>query len=977
MKLISKFSMLSLLVGFFMQLTAQKQHEWKTATSGGYTYRYVTNDPMQARFYTLKNGLTVILSPTKKDPRVQAFVAVKAGSKTDPSTHTGLAHYLEHLMFKGTDKYGSLNWAKEKPELDKIDALYEQYNKTKDESRRKQIYHQIDSISGVASKYAIANEYDKLMSSMGAQGTNAWTSFEETVYTDDVPGNSLNKYLAVQAERLRNPVFRIFHTELEAVYEEKNRNLDNDGARAFETMLENMFQNHNYGQQTTIGVVEHLKNPSLLEIRKYFNNYYVPNNIGLILSGDFNPDQVIADIDRDFSFLKNKPVQPYKFTPEKALEQPIIKEVTGPNAEKLMLGYRLPNNKDKDILIAELVGEILSNGRAGLLDLNLVKKQKVLWASVSVMPLIDYGIFTVQAAPTEGQTLEQVQALLMEQIAKLKAGDFDESLITSIVNNIKKSEITESEHYSTRANALMEAFTSELDWRDQIAATETMSKITKQQVVDFANRYFKNNYVAVYKRQGESPAMAKIEKPAITPVETNADKQSAFVKMIEEMPSTKIEPLFLDYDKDIKHSTLGKAEILYVPNTTNQLFRLRYRYDIGKNNNLKLDLAAKYLQFLGTNKKSAEQISKEFYDIAGSFSIFTGEDFTLVTIEGLQENFTKAVALYEDLVRNAKPDAEALQSLKARMMKSRGDLKKNKGAIMQGLINYSMYGPENKFNYTFTDEQLQAVTAEELVSIIKSLNSYQQSVLYYGPEPLAKLQKSLKKMHKVPSRFATSPEPKVFRQQTPKTAEVLFADYDMVQSETQWTRTAGTFNPDLQPEVTVFNNYFGGGMGTIVNQTIRESKALAYSTYAVFVTPKKKNDHYFVTAYVGSQADKFPEASKAMNELLTTFPQYPENLALAKSQTLQDIENERITQDDIIFDYLAARDLGINYDIRRKVYEKAGTITLAELNEFYKKNIAVRPYTYSVVASEKNLSKADLQKLGAYRKLSLKEIFGY
>jgi predicted Zn-dependent peptidase len=167
-------------------------------------------------------------------------------------------------MFKGTDKFGSLDWAKEKPELDKIDALYEQYNKTSDSLARKSIYRQIDSVSGVAAKFAIANEYDKMMASMGAQGTNAFTSFEQTVYTDDVPSSSLNKYLTVQSERFRNPVLRIFHTELEAVYEEKNRGLDNDGNRVFEALFARLFKNHNYGKQTVIGTVEHLKNPSLI-----------------------------------------------------------------------------------------------------------------------------------------------------------------------------------------------------------------------------------------------------------------------------------------------------------------------------------------------------------------------------------------------------------------------------------------------------------------------------------------------------------------------------------------------------------------------------------------------------------------------------------------------------------------------------------------------------------------------------------------
>ena len=958
-------------------LVHAQEHVWKTATSNGYTYKFVTNDPMQARFYTLKNGLTVILSPTPKEPRVQAFISVKAGSKTDPSTNTGLAHYLEHMMFKGTSKFGSLDYAKEKPELQKIDALYEVYNKTKDEAKRKAIYHQIDSISGVASKYAIANEYDKMMSSMGAQGTNAYTSFEETVYTDDIPGNSLDKYLTVQAERFRDPVFRIFHTELEAVYEEKNRSLDNDGARAMETLLANLFVNHNYGKQTTIGTIEDLKNPSLVEIRKYYNNYYVPNNMGIVLSGDFNPDEVIRKIDQDFSFLKSKEIKPYEFVQETPITSPIIKEVTGPNPEKVMIGYRLPNNKSKDILIAELVGKILSNGKAGLLDLNLVKKQKLLWTSVNVMSLIDYGVFTVSAAPTSGQTLEEVQDLLFQEINRLKSGNFDQELLTSIVNNMKKSEIMDREHYGNRADILNEAFVSELDWREQVAATDAVSKITKQQVVDFANTYFANNYVAVYKRKGESPAMTKIEKPVITPVETNADKQSAFVKMIDALPSKEVSPVFLDYDKDIQRSKIKGAEVLYVQNKENQLYRLRYRYKIGKNNDLKQDLAAKYLQFLGTDKKSSEDISKEFYEIASSFSVYTGEDFTLVTIEGLQENFDKAVKLYEDLVLNAVPNEEALASLKSRLNKSRTDMKNNKGAILQGLISYSTYGKDNKFNYTFTDEQLNAVTAKDLLQSIKKLNSYDQSILYYGPEDLKQLTSKLKKMHPVAKKFATPPAPKVFVQKPTDKNQVLFADYDMVQAETQWTHNSGVYNEKMQPLITVFNNYFGGGMGTIVNQTIRESKALVYSTYAMYVTPKKKDDHYFVTAYIGSQSDKFPEATNAMNELLTDLPQLPENLSLAKTQTRKDIENERIMQDDIIFDYLAARDLGRNTDIRREIYQKAGTIDFHQLNEFYKKNISGKPYIYSVVASEKNLKDADLKKLGDYKKLNLKEIFGY
>ena len=954
-----------------------QNHDWKEAKSGSYSYKYVTDDPANARFYTLKNGLTVILSPTKKDPRIQAYVAVKAGGKTDPATNTGLAHYLEHMLFKGTDKYGSLDWSKEKPELDKIDALYEKYNKTKDESQRKAIYKKIDSISGVASKFAIANEYDKLMSAMGAQGTNAFTSFEQTVYTDDVPASSLDKYLAVQAERFRNPVLRIFHTELEAVYEEKNRTLDNDGRQVFETLFSNLFQKHNYGQQTTIGTVEHLKNPSLVEIRKYFNNYYVPNNMAVIFSGDFNPDEVIGKVDKAFSYMKFKEVPKYTFQPETPITAPIVKEVVGPDAENLTIGFRLPGNKDKDVLLADLVGQILTNGKAGLLDLNLVKKQKLLRAGAFVYPLIDYGMLILSAAPTNGQSLDEVKSLVVSEIDNLKKGNFDDDLLPSIVNNIKKQKIQDTETYSDRASSLMDAFTSELDWKTQVAYVNDLSKIKKEDVVAFANKYLGDNYVAVYKKKGEKTNFQKIEKPTITPVETNADKQSAFVKMVDEMPSNAAKPVFLDYNKDIQKSKIGKAEVLYVANKDNDLYRLKYRYKNGSLNDLKMPLAAQYIQFLGTDKASSEQISKEFYKIASSFNISTSEDYTTVTIEGLQENFDKAVKLYEDLVVNAKADDAALSALKARITKARNDAKLNKGAILQGLTSYAMYGEKNKFNNVLTNAELNSVTAQELTDKIKNLNNYEQTVIYYGPASISDLTAKLTNLHKVPANFANANAPIIFKPTVQQKNQVLFTDYEMVQAETRWIRNTEVYNPKNKTIVDVFNNYFGGGMGSLVFQTIRESKALAYSTYGYYVSPQKKNDQYYTMAYVGSQADKFNEAVGGMNELLTKMPELPVNLSLAKGGVKKDIENERITQDGIIFNYLAAKELGLNDDIRKQVYPSVDNVTMADVKNFHQTHLSGKPYTYALVASEKNISMDNLKKIGEVKKISLEELFGY
>jgi len=958
-------------------VTAQEKFDWKNASSGGYSYKYVENDPTQSRFYTLKNGLTVILSPSKKEPRVQTYIAVKAGSKTDPATNTGLAHYLEHMLFKGTDKFGTLDWSREKPLLDQIDALYERYNKTSDADSRKAIYRQIDSVSGVAAKFAIANEYDKMMGAMGAKGTNAFTSFEQTVYTEDVPSNAIDKYLAVQSERFRSPVLRIFHTELEAVYEEKNRGLDNDGRKQFETMFASLFPNNNYGKQTTIGTVEHLKNPSLLEIRKYFNTYYVPNNMGIIMAGDFNPDEVIRKIDQDFGYMQAKPVPEYRFDPEKPIAAPVVKDVFGPTPENVMLGFRFPGAATKDAQMLELVGNILTNGSAGLIDLNLVKKQKLLGAYGFAYVLKDYSVLLLQGNPVQGQSLDDVKQLLLAELDNLKKGNFPDDLIPSIINNQKKRIIEENENYSSRASNLMSNFTDETDWKDKVAYVNDLSRITKADIVAFANKYLSDNYVAVYKRQGEDKDIVKVEKPAITPVAVNREAQSDFLKKVNAMPENKIEPVWLDFKKDIQRANSGAYEVLAVKNNDNDLFRLYYQFETGSWSNKLLPIAADYLEYLGTKNKSAEQISMEFYKLASSFNVRASGENTTISIDGLQENFSKAVALLEDVLRNCQPDQEALEAYKQRLKKSRLNKKQDKGSIMTALRNYAMYGPQNPFNNELTDAELDALKAEDLVGLLHDLADYQHRILYYGPATAKDIASSLKSVHPAPATFKAMPPAKRYQQQDQQQNQVLFAHYDMVQAEVFWIRNAEQYRTAEQPTIAIFNEYFGGGMGSIVFQTIRESKALAYSTFAAFSIPARKEYRNSVMAYVGTQADKFNEAVVGMNELLNVLPESEKALANAKEGLRKSLATDRITQDGILFSYLSAERMGRDYDIRKNTYEAVPGFTFADLKTFHDKELSKKPYTYCIVANEEKLKQEDMNKLGTVRKLTLPELFGY
>lgn len=955
-----------------------QDYQWKEATSNGYKYKFVTNDPTAARYYTLKNGLTVILSPTNKEPRIQTYIATKAGSKTDPADHTGLAHYLEHMLFKGTSQFGSKDWVKEKPLLDQIDALYEKYNQTKDEAKRKEIYKEIDRVSGEAAKYAIANEYDKMMAGMGADGSNAFTSFEQTVYTEDIPSNVVDKFLALQSERFRDPILRLFHTELEAVYEEKNRTLDDDGDKVYDMMFANLFPNNNYGKQTTIGTIEHLKNPSLPAIREYYNNYYVPNNMGIIMSGDFNPDEVIAKIDKAFSYMKSKPIPEYIVGQEKAITSPVIKEVVGPDSESIMLGFRFPGASTKDARLLNFVGSMLTNGQAGLIDLDLVKKQKLLGAFAYPYTLKDYSVLLLQGKPTEGQSLDEVKNLLLQEIDKLRKGEFSNDLIQSIVNNEKKNTIQKDEKYSSRASILMDEFTSDVDHKANLEYIEEISKLTKKDIMDFVSKYLQNNnYVAVYKKKGEDKNIVKVDKPTITPVSVNREDQSSFLKKIDEMPEKAIAPVWLNYDKDIAKNKLGDVEVLSVKNTDNTLFRMYYHFDSGKWNNKMLPLAAEYLQYLGTTDKSSEIISQEFYKLASSFKVSAGNEETYISLEGLNENFDKTIALFEDLIKNCKADQATLDAYKTRLKKARANAKQNKATIMAGLRSYAQYGAQNPFNNVLSDAELDALKAEDLVNILHDLFNFKHRILYYGPKTGTEATASLKPIHKLPATLKELPKTKTFEQIPTDKNKVLFAHYDMVQAEIFWARNSEQYNANITPTVSLFNNYFGGGMGSIVFQTIRESKALAYSTYSYFALPSKKADKNSIMAYVGTQADKFNEASSAMNELLTTLPKSEQLFETAKSGLKKTIASERISQDGIIFSYLKAQRLGNSFDIRKNVYEQAPKLSFTDINTFHDKEMKNKNYTYCIVASQDKVNEADMQKLGEIKKLNLTEIFGY
>ena len=943
-----------------------------------YKYESVKGDMAQTRIYTLENGLKVYLSVNKEEPRIQTYIAVRTGSKNDPAETTGLAHYLEHLMFKGTSQFGTNDPEAEKPLLDEIEKRYEAYRKLTDPEARKQAYHEIDSISQVAAKYFIPNEYDKLMAAIGAEGSNAYTSNDVTCYTENIPANEVENWAKIQSDRFMNMVIRGFHTELEAVYEEYNIGLSSDQRKLYYTISKMLWPNHPYGTQTTIGTQEHLKNPSITNIKNYFKKWYVPNNVAICMSGDLDPEKTMEIIEQYFgSWKPGDDVAQPTFEPLTELNQPQDTTVIGQEAEQVWVGWRAlqANTQQADTL--ELMENVLSNGKAGLFDLDLNQQMKVQRAFATPELMHDHGGFILMGSPKEGQSLEEVRSLMLAEIEKLKKGDFPDNLMPSIINNMKRNHFELLESNEGRADMFVDAFINEIDWQQEVGKIDRISKITKDELVDFANRFFTEGYVTVFKKQGIDNTQKKIDKPAITPIQANRDQISEFVKAIQETKVDPIQPKFVDYQKDLTLSKTGNNQPLYyVKNSTNGLFELVFQYDFGQSADRRYDVASDYFDYLGTDKLSAADVRQKFYELACDCSVSVGAENINVSLYGLSENMEAAIALMQNVLQNAKVDKDAYNEMVNVMLKTRNDAKKNQRNYFEFLYRYGSQGEHNAYRDMMTEQELKETDPQVFVDLLKGLNQYQHKVLYYGPLDEGKVSES------VSSLFANDLKPalenKPYLDQLANENEVWIAPYQAKNIYMRMYHNEGRdWNPEESAVRALFNEYFGGGMNGIVFQEMRETRGLAYNAYAIYNRPAVKGRKESFMTHIITQNDKMMDAVNHFNEIMNQMPASEAAFKIAKEALTKQLASNRINKMSIIWNYIAAQKLGIDYDLNAKIYEQLPQLTLQNVVDFAKQRIADKSYRYIILGDEKELDMKSLEKIGPIRRLRTEEVFGY
>jgi predicted Zn-dependent peptidase len=566
---------------------------------------------------------------------------------------------------------------------------------------------------------------------------------------------------------------------------------------------------------------------------------------------------------------------------------------------------------------------------------------------------------------------------MISQVELIKSGEFEDWMLDAVINDMKLNLTRQYENNTALADAYVDAFIYNQNWADEIAFIEELKEINKEDLVAFANEFYGDNYVVVYKRKGVDEDIVKVANPGITPVNLNRGSQSDFVKTFTSKISPDLKPKYVDYKSELNTSELTNGiPITFIDNPNNDLFELNIIFDMGKDNQKDLDIAAGYFNYIGTDKYSPEELKKEFYKLGIDYGVSAGGERTYVYISGLKENLKPGLALLEEAWSNATGDQDSFDKYIARILKGRQNTKLQKGSILQsGLMSYALYGEDSSLRNIYQADELMEMTPTDLTDIIKSLKDYKQRIFYYGKDVDAALT-AMNELHTVKPELLEYPEAKDY-DMLETGEEVYFTNYDMVQAELMLVAKEDEFDPEKMASARVFNTYFGSGLSSIVFQEIREAKSLAYSAAAVYSTASKKGDDDLMYAYIGTQANKLPEAVTAMVDLMNNMPSSEQQFQAAKNSVLKQIAAERITKSQIFWSYESLQRRGIDYDNRKEMYEAIESMTMADLQNFFADNVKGSSYSAVVVGNKNDVNFEALQKLGKVQEMEVDYLFNY
>ena len=939
--------------------------------------RVIKNDPLKAHHYVLKNGLQVYITVNREKPVFRAEIAVRAGSKNDPADATGIAHYLEHMLFKGSGRIGTLDYKKEKILLDRITKLYEVYNRTTTPAQRRRIFRKISTLSAQAARYAVPNELDKIYSRIGATGLNAHTGTEETAYMVTVPANHLETWAKVESERFANPVFRLFNTELETVFEEKNRSLDNKDRYFWKEFIKQVYKSHPYGQQNTLGKVEHLRNPSLKKMYAFFRKYYVPNNMAIIISGDVDPGKTIRIIRKHFGKLKARRIEPSRIRKEKPFNGEEKIKVQFRGEEKVLLAFRTVPYYHRDRPALEMLDMILDNSQAGLINLNLNQAQLVRRAGCWPGMYNDHGCQFFYGLPRKGQSLEEVRTLILKQIEKVKRGEFPAWLMRAILTDFIKSRKLKMEKNANRSQELRTGFIRRQSRAQMLDFIPSLKRVTKADVVRVANKYFGKNCLVGYRINGK-PVIDKVIKPDFRKIKINSNRRSRFFNELFASPVSGLRPRYINFKNDFTKTVVQKDIHLYtVKNPVNNLFSLSIVLDTGRYNDPLLPFVSRMLSVSGTGKRSAGFIKSMFYRYGCSFRVSPGLRETTILLEGLEENFDRALGLLFELLKGFQPETGTLQRMIRVILARRMAYKSNLRSVSGALYLYGRYGKNSPFIRILPDRKLAAITTQQLKRSLKQLLSYRCRINYFGVRSSKRIASSVRQYFSGEKRKLTlNPEfPKAVRYKEPT---ILFLHRPMRQAKIYLGIPGALFDRRRKAANSLYNEYLSGSMGSILFQEMREARALAYSVWAgILQGDDTRMEDYFL-GVIGTQADKAVEAIWLFRKLIFSTPLSAKRFSITRHSLVNYLLSHRINSRNRLETVQRWEREGFqNTDPRKPVLKQLRNSTLEMIRNTAHRITSGKKIVISLIGDKTRIDMKGLARFGKIQFVTTEDIFGY
>lgn len=939
------------------------------------------SDTLAVEVYKLENGLTVWLNEDHSQPKIFGAVVVKAGAKDTPNT--GIAHYFEHMMFKGTDKIGTTNYSAEKAILDVIFAKYDALAQTEDPEERTHLLKIINDLSVRAAEYVIPNEFDQMISSFGGTEMEAVTSYDYTFYFNTFAPQYLVQWAEINSERLLNPVFRMFQSEMETVREERMRYNDTVSHMAIEWLNHRFFYPHPYAYPI-IGSLEYLSNPSVTEMRKFFERYYVASNMGLILSGDLDRESAMPVIEAAFSRLRKGrvPKSPKVDLPDFKGKEKVTVRVPLPFLRIMALGFRGASNRSSDVMALEVASNLLNNSNGtGLLD-HLILDHKVKGALVMNKNLNEAGILGIVALPKNWlQSYAAVEKLIWKQIDRVKTGDFSDELFQSVKLELKREWESLLENINSRAEQMMHVFSKGKNWSDYLEEIDRIDALTKEDIMAVAQKYFSDqNYLRACKRTGRYPSQVAAD-PALSPiVPKNRDRASDYRRHLEELPVKEKAVRLLDFEKDVRIMPLSDRVTLYTsPNPVNEIFSLAISYGVGELECQQLSALATYLPYLGTDEMTFEVFRGKLQALGGTISISSTDlEFTIL-VHGFERYFVETLTLVKAFLSHLKPDDKKMQLLLDEERIAVHSWASSSETLGQMLFEKIKFGEQSRFLTKLTSRELRKLKGADLLDTLKKVTTVACDIHYCGRNTTDFVAEQVRKMIPIDRVTLPSHSPFVRDLRRYESPTVFFVEKNDINQAILYCYSNIGPLADLRARsiARVFTDYFGNGASSLLFQEIREFRSFAYQVDGGVVVPtynEREKAAYFYMR-LSTQADKAVEAARVFEGLVKEMPLDENRLNLVKKQIRNQLSNDYPTYRTISIRVAGMRREGFTEDPNRRLLQELDRVTIQDIRDFHTAYIRDAIRVYALVANQKAVDLRQLEALGAVERWISRELY--